>query len=88
MKKLVLITVLALAFAYLFSLVASAASGTRITDNGNFLTEGEEREIELALIKLYRLTGVKKYLDLCAFFINERGCHPDEHDTAWNNKLS
>ena len=43
-----------------------------------FVTPGHE-EIELALIKLYRLTGVKKYLELCIFFINERGCHPDEH---------
>lgn len=49
-----------------------------------FVTPGHE-EIELALIKLYRLTGVKKYLELCIFFINERGCHPDEHDTHWCN---
>ncbi len=48
-----------------------------------FVTPGHE-EIELALIKLYRLTKNKKYLDLCMFFINERGCHPDEHDTGWN----
>ena len=58
MKKLVLITVLALAFAYLFSLGASAASGTRITDDGNFLTEEEEREIELALMEAERSTGM------------------------------
>ena len=58
MKKLVLITVLALAFAYLFSLGASAASGTRITDNGNFLTEEEEREIELALMEAERATDM------------------------------
>ena len=49
-----------------------------------FVTPGHE-EIELALIKLYRLTGVKKYLELCIFFINERGCHPDEHDARWCN---
>lgn len=49
-----------------------------------FVTPGHE-EIELALIKLYRLTGIKKYLDLCCFFINERGKHPDEHDTRWCN---
>ncbi len=49
-----------------------------------FVTPGHE-EIELALIKLYRLTGVKKYLDLCVFFINERGYHPDEHDARWCN---
>jgi len=30
-------------------------------------------EIELALVKLYRLTKDKKYLDLAAYFVNERG---------------
>ncbi len=47
-----------------------------------FITPGHE-EIELALIKLYRLTGVKKYLDLCMFFLDERGKHPEEHDMCW-----
>lgn len=31
------------------------------------------QEIELALIKLYRATGEKRYLDLSRFFIDERG---------------
>lgn len=30
-------------------------------------------EIEIALVKLYRVTGDRKYLDEAAFFINERG---------------
>ncbi len=30
-------------------------------------------EIEIGLVKLYRLTGKKKYLDLAKFFIDERG---------------
>jgi len=34
------------------------------------------QEIELALIKLYNLTGDKKRLDLAAYFINERGRQP------------
>ncbi|MBP1860180.1 glycoside hydrolase family 127 protein [Rhizobium herbae] len=33
-------------------------------------------EIELALVKLARVTGSKKYLDLCKFFIDERGTEP------------
>jgi len=33
-------------------------------------------EIELALVKLARVTGEKKYLDLCKFFIDERGTEP------------
>lgn len=31
------------------------------------------QEVEIGLIKLYRLTGVKKYLDLAKYFIDERG---------------
>lgn len=34
------------------------------------------QEIELALIKLYYLTGDRKRLDLAAYFINERGQQP------------
>ena len=37
-----------------------------------FTTPGHE-EIELALLKLYRLQPEKKYLDLALFFLNERG---------------
>jgi uncharacterized protein len=35
---------------------------------------GGHEEIELALIKLYRATGEKRYLDLCRFLLDERGC--------------
>jgi DUF1680 family protein len=34
---------------------------------------GGHQEIELALIKLYRATGEKRYLDLCRFLVDERG---------------
>jgi len=34
------------------------------------------QEIELALVKLYRVSGEKKYLDLAKFFIDERGQQP------------
>ena len=34
-------------------------------------------EIELALIKLYRTTGTKRYLELAKYFIDERGKHPN-----------
>jgi DUF1680 family protein len=33
-------------------------------------------ETELALVKLYRATGRRRYLDLAAFFVNERGRRP------------
>jgi len=44
--------------------------------------EGQKRgycgheEIELALVKLYRATGEKKYLELSRYFIDERGRKP------------
>ena len=37
-------------------------------------------EVELALVKLYRVTGEQKYLDLAKFFLDERGqTHSVEH---------
>jgi DUF1680 family protein len=39
------------------------------------------QEIELALIKLYRLTGDRRHLDLAAYFIDERGRQPHYFDT-------
>lgn len=38
------------------------------------------QEIEIALIKLYRLTGDRKHLDLATYFINERGRQPHYFD--------
>lgn len=40
--------------------------------NGKRAVPGHE-EIELALIKLYELTGQKKYFDMACFFLKERG---------------
>ena len=37
-------------------------------------------EIELALVKLYRETGEKRYLDLAKYFIDERGQKPHYFD--------
>ena len=34
------------------------------------------QEIELALVKLYRLTGDRRRLDLASYFIDERGSQP------------
>jgi hypothetical protein len=38
------------------------------------------QEIELALVKLYRLTGERRYLDLAVYFLNERGKEPNFYD--------
>jgi len=34
-------------------------------------------EIELALVRLYRVTGERKYLDLACYFLDERGTDPE-----------
>src|SRR5271165_2367767 len=38
-------------------------------------------EIELALVKLYRFTNERRYLDLARYFIDERGSQPHYFDT-------
>ncbi len=38
------------------------------------------QEIEIALLKLYRLTHERRWLDLCTYFINERGKQPHYFD--------
>lgn len=38
------------------------------------------QEIELALVKLYNVTGNRKHLDLATYFINERGAQPHYFD--------
>jgi len=41
-------------------------------------------EVEVALVKLYRVTGQQKYLDLAKFFVDERGqTHSVEHPTFY-----
>ena len=47
--------------------------------------DGHE-EIELALVKLYRATGEKKYLRLANFFVEERGRQPYFFDTEWEKR--
>ena len=42
------------------------------------------QEIEIALVKLYHLTGERKQLDLATYFINQRGAQPHYYDEeAW-----
>ncbi len=48
-----------------------------VDQSAAFRTPGHE-EIELALVKLYRHTGEKRFLDLALFFVNERGVTENE----------
>lgn len=41
-------------------------------------------ELELALVKLYRATGEKRYLELAEYFIDERGADPNYFTTVEN----
>lgn len=50
--------------------------------NPVYLTPGHE-EIELALIKLWKVTGEKKYLELSAYFIDTRGTPEDVWECPW-----
>lgn len=53
--------------------------------SAGFYTPGHE-EIELALIRLYRYTGKKKYLDLAGHFLTERGKHREKYYETANEK--
>lgn len=44
------------------------------------------QEIELALVKLYRLTGDEKYLLLSSFFIDQRGQQPHFLEQEWEKR--
>lgn len=47
--------------------------------------DGHE-EVELALFKLYKVTGNKKYLNLSKYFLDERGAEPDFFDMQWEER--
>jgi len=46
------------------------------------------QEIEIGLVKLYRITGEKKYLDLAKYFLDERGPREDRKQVEENSSLS
>ncbi|MHA7967628.1 glycoside hydrolase family 127 protein [Paenibacillus sp. CAU 1782] len=44
------------------------------------------QEIELALMKLYRVTGEERYLKLCGYFLNQRGAQPHFYDSEFGKR--
>ncbi len=57
----------------------------KIKGDTAFKTPGHE-EIELALVRLYRFTGERKFLDLARFFVLERGKELESPLTDWANE--
>jgi len=47
---------------------------------GQILGYPGHEEVELALVKLARVTGVKRYVHLAAYFINQRGAKPNYYE--------
>lgn len=43
-------------------------------------------EAELALFRLYKATGNKKYLRLCRYFVEQRGAEPYYFDEEWEKR--
>lgn len=56
----------------------------RVEDSAAFHTPGHE-EIELALVKLYKCTGEKKWLELSKHFIDRRGVVNETPEDFWCN---
>ncbi|MBQ7298419.1 MAG: glycoside hydrolase family 127 protein, partial [Clostridia bacterium] len=50
-----------------------------VEKTAKFMTPGHE-EIELALVRLYRVTGKQKYLELAKFFVDKRGANELDPD--------
>lgn len=49
-------------------------------EDGKLRGYDAHEEVEIALVKLYRLTGEEKYLKQAAFFVDERGQMPSYYD--------
>lgn len=58
-----------------------------VNKEATFITPGHE-EIELALIKLYDLTGEKKHLEMCMFFVDNRGVTDEPEYNGVSHKYS
>ena len=57
----------------------------KIDHSASFVTPGHP-ELELALVKLYRATGEKRYLELSKYFIDEHGVNDSERNVyVWAN---
>jgi DUF1680 family protein len=51
-----------------------------------FVTYPGHQVIEIGLVKLYRVTGERRYLDLAKFFLDARGTRPDGEEYSQSHK--
>ena len=51
-----------------------------------FVTYPGHQVIEIGLVKLYRVAGERKYLDLAKFFLDARGTRPDGEEYSQSHK--
>ncbi len=51
-----------------------------------FVSYPGHQVIEMGLVKLYRVTGERKYLDLAKFFLDARGTRPDGEEYSQSHK--
>ncbi len=58
-----------------------------VDKSATFTTPGHE-EIELALVKLYNLTNNERYLELCKFFVDNRGVNDEQEYNGVAHKYS
>lgn len=56
------------------------------TEQGKIQAYCGHQEIELALVKLYNVTGEQRYLNLSSYFINERGNKPSYFVEEWERR--
>ena len=55
-------------------------------EEGNLRGYPGHQELELALVKLYRLTNDERHLKLCEYFLRERGAKPYYFDIEWEKR--
>jgi len=65
---------------------ADCIDNTFGSEDGKIRGYDGHEEVELALFKLYKVTGNNRYLNLSKYFIDERGVEPHFFDIEWEKR--